>query len=64
MNAFEQNTKEFRDYQKEFIESMKKEYDFLVEFKKALQNDNRFETAKSIQEEILLIGDYLMKASK
>jgi hypothetical protein len=64
MNAFEQNTKEFRDYQKEFIESMKKEYDFLMEFKKALQNDNRFETAKSIQEEILLIGDYLMKASK
>ena len=64
MNAFEQNTKEFRDYQKEFIESMKKEYDLLVEFKKALQNDNRFETAKSIQEEILLIGDYLMKASK
>jgi hypothetical protein len=64
MNAFEQNTKEFRDYQKEFIESIKKEYDFLMEFKKALQNDNRFETAKSIQEEILLIGDYLMKASK
>jgi len=64
MNAFEQNRKEFRDYHKEFIESMKKEYDFLMEFKKALQNDNRFETAKSIQEEILLIGDYLMKASK
>lgn len=46
MNAFEQNRKEFRDYHKEFIESMKKEYDFLMEFKKALQNDNRFRNCK------------------
>ncbi|MCF8407675.1 MAG: hypothetical protein K9G36_01770 [Crocinitomicaceae bacterium] len=64
MNAFEQNRKEFREYQKEFIESMKKEFDFLMLFKKELRKDNRFDTAKLIQEEILLIGDFLLKANK
>ena len=64
MNAFEQNRKEFREYQKEFIESMKKEFDFLMLFKKELRKDNRLDTAKLIQEEILLIGDFLLKASK
>jgi hypothetical protein len=64
MNAFEQNRKEFREYQKEFIESMKKEFDFLMLFKKELRKDNRLDTAKLIQEEILLIGDFLLKANK
>jgi len=64
MNAFEQNRKDFKEYQKEFIESMKKEFDFLMLFKKELRKDNRFEAAKLIQEEILLIGDFILKAGK
>jgi hypothetical protein len=64
MNAFEQNRKDFKEYQKEFIESIKKEFDFLMLFKKELRKDNRFEVAKLIQEEILLIGDFILKAGK
>jgi hypothetical protein len=64
LNAIEQSKMEYREYLKEFIESMKKEFDYLMGFKKAMYQDNKFNSAKLIQEEILLIGEFLLKYRK
>jgi hypothetical protein len=64
LNAIEQSKMEYREYLKEFIESMKKEFDYLMGFKKAMYQDNKFNAAKLIQEEILLIGEFLLKYGK
>jgi septal ring factor EnvC (AmiA/AmiB activator) len=64
LNAIEQSKMEYREYLKEFIEAMKKEFDYLMGFKKAMYQDNKFNAAKLIQEEILLIGEFLLKYGK
>lgn len=64
LNAVETTREEYREYLKEFIESMKKEFDYLIGFKKAMYQDKKFDSARLIQEEILLIGEFLLKYGK